>query len=250
MQNTTKVQMNTFFMPHISFVLVEPHMPQNVGAAARALKTMAFDDLRLVNSDAHTKDAARWLAHGSTDILQQAQHFESLRDAVADCDVRIATTARHRTRFQEYHEPRALLNILSGKGASIQRAALVFGREESGLSNREIALCELVSSIPMNVDYPSLNLGQAVMLYAYEMSPVVVQKHAFPTNSNAGSREHQRLRERTERLLVEVGIPRSSALFGRVLERLALLRHVDIHLAHSVLRRIEARIEHPKSDIP
>ena len=81
----------------IHFILVEPGLPENVGAAARALKTMGFHSLRLVNPCDHLQDRARWVAHGSTDILENARVFTSLEDAVADVDMIVGTSAKSRT---------------------------------------------------------------------------------------------------------------------------------------------------------
>ncbi len=85
----------------IHFVLVEPQVPENVGAAARALKTMGFERLRLVNSRILQEPRTQWVAHGSREILQQAEVFASLEEALADIDLAIGTSAkaRHNTRY-------------------------------------------------------------------------------------------------------------------------------------------------------
>ncbi|MGL5332104.1 MAG: TrmH family RNA methyltransferase, partial [Aeromonas veronii] len=84
------------------FVLVAPARPANVGAAARAMKTMGFDAMRLVASRVHEEEEASWVAHGAQEILTQAEAFDTLPEALADMDLVIATTARERGRYQHY----------------------------------------------------------------------------------------------------------------------------------------------------
>ena len=225
-------------MHNFYFILVEPQVPENVGAAARALNTMGFSDLRLVNSTAHKKQPARWLAHGSMHILDNAGEFDSLNEALEDCDFIIGTTARFRIRRKDYHEPEKLVDIISGKGGTINRVAILFGREETGLTNEELDCCDIVSSIPLKAEYPSLNLGQAVMLYAYELSKLVLPNSEAAEPLKHEADQHRLLRQKAENLLTELNVPNESSLFRRVMERLGLLRDVDIHLAHTMINKM------------
>ena len=154
------------------FVLVAPARPANVGAAARAMKTMGFDAMRLVASRVHEEDEASWVAHGAQEILTQAEAFDTLPEALADMDLVIATTARQRGRYQHYLTPAEIRDQIRAK-PSLNKVAIVFGCEESGLSNEQLAEVDLISYLPLKVSYPSLNLGQAIMLYAYELSPLL-----------------------------------------------------------------------------
>ncbi|VEI63485.1 tRNA (cytidine/uridine-2'-O-)-methyltransferase TrmJ [Serratia fonticola] len=86
----------------LHIVLVAPARAENVGAAARAMKTMGFTSLRIVDSEAHLQPAARWVAHGAGDILDAVQTFSTLEQALADVDFTVATTARSRARFHYY----------------------------------------------------------------------------------------------------------------------------------------------------
>lgn len=151
----------------IVFVLVEPARQENIGAAARALRTMGFGDLWLVNGS--IDEQAHWVAHHSGDVLDRARHFPSLEAALAEVDFSIATGARRRLERDDYLTPDECRLALSGKRTSVSRAALVFGRESSGLTGEELALCDAASRIPMAVEQPSLNLAQAVMLYAWTL---------------------------------------------------------------------------------
>ena len=153
-----------------SFILVEPAVPENIGAVARALKVMGFSDLRLVNPADHLSDSARWLAHASCDVLESAGVYGSLEEAVDNLDLVIGTTAKRRTVKYDYYRPEELKDIIAGKEGTVHKLGIVFGREESGLTNRELHLCDLLSTVPIANPYPSLNLGQSVMLYAYVLS--------------------------------------------------------------------------------
>ncbi len=219
------------------FVLVEPARPENVGAAARALKTMGFERLRLVNPCDHLSPRARAVAHGSQDILERAELFPSLADAVADVGFVTGATAKRRTVREDYHDPPRLLELLRGKGDTVPTAALVFGREESGLSNDELDLCHAASRIPMRSKYPSLNLGQAVMVYAYELSPLALGE--MPVRKEGQDvAAWEALRGRVDRILSDTGLIPGSPVYNRILERLTLLPDKDVHLLHSVCVRI------------
>jgi tRNA/rRNA methyltransferase len=224
-------------MGTVCFILVRPQVPQNVGAAARAIKTMGFSELRIVNSTAHKKDQAQWLAHGAADVLDNAAAYASLADALSDCDFAVGTTARRRGRRADYLAPEALCKILAGKGKTVRRAAIVFGPEEAGLSNEEIDLCDIVSSIPMKTRFPSLNLGQAVMLYAYVLSGPTA---APPADARPGKNESSQqalMKEKAGRLLVGLGLGPGDPLYRRVMDRLALVKGIDVRLAHSVINK-------------
>lgn len=142
----------------LTIILVGPARAENVGAAARAMKTMGFRDLRIVDSEAHLAPAARWVAHGSGDILDGITTYSTLAEALHDVDFTVATTARSRARFHYYATPQQLLPLLEEKANWMTHTALVFGREDAGLTNEELALADVLTGVPMAADYPSLNL--------------------------------------------------------------------------------------------
>lgn len=155
----------------VIFVLIESEDDRNVGSVARALTTMGYSDLRLVRPLCdYRSDRAYALAHGSSLILENAKTFLTLAEATADCDIRVAATARHRKRQLAYCDVRELPALLGGKQGLVHRVAIVFGKESSGLSNEDLEACEIVSTIPQACAYPSLNLSQAVMVYSYTLS--------------------------------------------------------------------------------
>ena len=158
------------------FILVEPSVPGNIGSAARAIKIMGFRHLWLVKPCDHLDKEAIKMAHGSTDILKTARIFESLQEALSNIDLVIGTSAKKRTAHEDYIDCSLLPEIILKKGNSIDSSAIVFGREESGLTNDELKKCDIVTHIPMITEYPSANLAQAVMIYAYILSGLVMKK--------------------------------------------------------------------------
>ena len=218
----------------IVFILVEPAREENVGAAARAMKTMGFSKLRLVNPCHYLGERALATAHASGEILEQAQVFASLSEAVADVDFVIGSAAKHRNVKADYHWVGDLPQILTEKGSSVGSVAVVFGREESGLSNEELLLCHLLSTIPMRSKYPSLNLGQAVMVYAYELSKVNLL-YARRTVRPVEAGEFAVAQQRLVQLLSDINLDAKTQ--SRIAERFALLGEEDIVLFHKFFQK-------------
>lgn len=216
----------------IVFVLVAPAVPENVGASCRALKTMGHQQLRLVNTQAHTHKQARILAHGSTDVLAEAAHFGSLTEALADVDLAIGTSAKPRHQFRSLTPAHELAPLLAAKRASVGRVALVFGCEASGLANEDLARCDLVSNIELPAPYPSLNLAQAVMLYAYELRSLnrACSEAAIATDAQ----QYRALREKVATLLHGLGYDAESKLARWALEVLPKADTKAIGFLHSL----------------
>ena len=151
---------------NLSFVLVETTHAGNIGAAARAMKTMGFHDLRLVRPCKHLSAESLARASGADDIVRDARLFDSLEDALHDREQVFGTSARSRTlEWSALELPDAGAQISASKAAT----AIVFGRERSGLSNEELALCHNRLAIPSNPDFSSLNLASAVQVVSYEV---------------------------------------------------------------------------------
>lgn len=216
----------------IAFVLVEPARGENIGAAARAIKTMGFEDLRLVRPGDMT--AANWVAHQSQDILAGARQFDSLDEALADVDLSIACTARQRIQKERYVNADECAALLSAKPGSLQRAAIVFGRESSGLTGEEVARCDLGSSIPLAHPQPSLNLAQAVMVYAWEL-----RKHRPEAPATASDRDtYRHTRDALQGLLSARGIEERENLHQWLLELLPLADDRALGLIRQLIRRL------------
>ncbi|TNI91946.1 tRNA/rRNA methyltransferase [Aeromonas allosaccharophila] len=226
------------------FVLVAPARPANVGAAARAMKTMGFDAMRLVASRVHKEEEASWVAHGAQEILTQAEAFDTLPEALADMDLVIATTARERGRYQHYLTPGEIREQIRSK-PSLGKVAIVFGCEESGLSNEQLAEVDLISYLPLKVSYPSLNLGQAIMLYAYEMSQLMDELNADGTAAvaenfdNAG--QVRVLKSKTAELLGELGVSQDEKLHQWVMDRVPMLPQRDLNMLHLLCKDLARR---------
>lgn len=224
----------------LHIVLVAPARPENVGAAARAMKTMGFTSLRIVDSDAHLQPAARWVAHGAGDILDGVQTFSTLEQALADVDFTVATTARSRARFHYYCTPQQLLGQLDERREWVGQAALVFGREDSGLTNEELELSDLLTGVPMKADYPSLNLGQAVMVYCYQLSALM--DVSAPQEPVANEGQLKALRQRAEGLLGALGVSDDQKLRDWLHQRLGALQQRDTAMLHTLLHDIEKKL--------
>jgi tRNA (cytidine32/uridine32-2'-O)-methyltransferase len=148
-------------------ILVGTTHPGNIGAAARAMKTMSQDKLYLVTPKTFPSAEASARATGADDILANATVCSSLKEAISDCDLVIGTSARTRSIPWPMISPRECAQTISeNKYSSV---AIVFGRENSGLSNEELELCNLVLQIPTNEQYSSLNLAAAVQIICYEI---------------------------------------------------------------------------------
>lgn len=149
-------------------MLYRPQSGGNIGAVARALKNMGFDDLRLVgHRPLNDREAVKMAVHAD-DLLASATAYPSLADALADCSIVVGTTSRrggYRSRATPLRPSAVELDALAGAN----KIAIVFGREDRGLTNRELKLCHRLITIPTAPEYPSLNLAQAVMVVAYEL---------------------------------------------------------------------------------
>lgn len=215
-------------------------MPGNVGAVARAIKTMGFTHLRLIDPCDHLGDEARMLAHGSRDILERARLFDDFESAVTDLDLVVCTSAKGRSAKHDYHSSRSIRELLENKKEQVQKAGFLFGTEESGLPNALILKSDMAMSIPMTASYPSLNLAQAVMITAYELSPLnQLAKPGIPRQKSGEG--WGTLKQQSAQLLQEAGIREGSPLYHRIMERMATLSANDIPLFLSVISRIQEK---------
>ncbi len=165
----------------VRFVLVRPRVPENVGAAARVLRNFGHADWVLVSPERLDMDAARRLAIGAEDLLDGVRTVSTLDEAVSDCAWVVGTESR-RVRGRPPMDPAALagaVDEIAPRGAT----ALVFGGERDGLRAGELARCDALSRIPSRAPQPSLNLAQAVAVYAFALRPVA----RAPTTAEASS---------------------------------------------------------------
>jgi tRNA/rRNA methyltransferase len=151
-----------------AIILVEPQLGENIGMAARAMANFGLTDLRLVRPRGkwlHQKTRAA--AAGAEFILDSAQVYPTLREAIADLHYLMATTARERGQGKPVLGPDAAAGETVSRLAQGQQAGILFGRERTGLENDDIALADVIVTFPVNPAYASLNLSQAVLLMGY-----------------------------------------------------------------------------------
>ena len=189
--------------PNTRIVLVNTTHPGNIGAVARAMKNMGLHDLCLVDPKLYPSAEATARASGADDVLARAVVCRELGEAIADCPLVIGASARTRAIDCPRLAPRdcaALIRTHAGP------AAVVFGREHSGLSNAELDLCHYQLSIPVDPGFPSLNLAAAVQIFAYEhrLAQAGEAEAATPAAS-VSSEEMERFYEHLERTLTEIG---------------------------------------------
>ncbi len=232
------------------FVLVEPSHPGNVGAAARALKTMGFSRLVLVAPrvpHVQSDPEAIAMASGADDVLASAHVVPTLGDALNGVHWSIAMTARGR----EYGPPRLAPREAAGQACGQAGAgdiALVFGNERTGLSNEHVEQCSVLAHIPANPAYSSLNLAQAVQVLAYELRVAFLDHENAPqpqaeAGTLAQSDEIERMYAHLENALIAIDfldprnpkklMPRLRRLFARTgLEReeVNILRGIAKHI--------------------
>lgn len=151
------------------FVLVRPQMGENIGAAARAMWNFGVDRMRLVAPrDGWPNPAAVAMASGAGRLLDDAQVFQTTSDAVADATFVYATTARSRDLTMPVFTPEAAMKDARTRLGAGQKVSVLFGPERAGLENDDVARANAIISVPVNPQFPSLNLAQCVLLVAYE----------------------------------------------------------------------------------
>ncbi len=160
---------------NVYFTLVEPKEPGNIGACARAIKNMDFKKLCLVNPPSLMTDEAQWFARNAGDVLDSAATFDSIRDAVSDKHFLVGTSRRRGRRRGVFMPVEEGANRIF-EIAHTNKIAILFGREDRGLYNEEIEECAFLMTIPANRKQPSINLAQAVMIIAYEISKAGMPK--------------------------------------------------------------------------
>ncbi len=153
----------------IRIVLIETSHSGNIGATARAMKTMGLSDLVLVNPLDNVPGQERAMASNAVDIFENARRVETLDQAISDCHLVLGTSARKRYLDWPLITPREAASEANAMIHSGMKVAVLFGREKNGLLNQELEKCQAHVYIPANPDYSSLNLAQAVQIIGYEM---------------------------------------------------------------------------------
>jgi tRNA/rRNA methyltransferase len=183
-----------FDLPGPVVILVEPQLGENIGMAARAMGNFALSRLRIVNPrDGWPSIAAQRAAAGADHILEQVELFDTVEQAVADCTLLFATTARAHDQAKPVVGPDAAAAEMAGQIKAGGTAGILFGRERWGLTNEEVGLSNRIITFPVNPGFASLNLAQAVLLVGYEwfkLSTASALPFAMPERSEPAS-QHQ-----------------------------------------------------------
>lgn len=163
----------------VTFVMVHPHYPENVGAAARAIKTMGFFQLALVKPSkiaVPEHEMALKMAVKSWDVLESARRYQTLPEAIEQSDWVLSTTSRR--GFSGVLTARAAAPGVVERAARAEKIAIVLGNEKTGLSAEDHARCHAAVRIPMAADQPSVNLAQAAQILAYELFVAALEARA------------------------------------------------------------------------
>lgn len=188
-------------MARLRIVLVEPREAGNVGAVARAMKNFGFGELWIVGTHPQLLPVAGWWASGADDLLAAAHFAPTLLDAIGDAHVTVATTSMRGRTTPVTFSPKTLAAKFASL-ASDQVLALVFGREDSGLTREELVLCQHTAAIPANAQFPTMNLAQSACVFCYELSSLEPAEHprALPDAATM-----ERIHERARALLLRAG---------------------------------------------
>jgi tRNA/rRNA methyltransferase len=232
-----------------TFILVRPQMGENIGAAARAMLNFGLDHMRVVAPrDGWPNPRAVAMASGAAGkVLDRAGVFQTLPDAVADCAFVFATTARSRELIKPIMTPERAMEHARALMQSGQKVAVLFGPERAGLENDDVARANATISVPVNPDFPSLNLAQAVLLCAYEWcrqgSTQAPETMAMGRTEYAPAIEIEKLGDHYEQCLDEIGFffPDTKAdsmkLNLRNLWTRVALTRADVQMFHGILRK-------------
>ena len=204
----------------IFIILVRPRFPENIGSVARAMKNMGFHRLTIVDGCSPLHMNAYKLASGAEDILERAEEFPTLREAISELGYVVGTTSRKGKERNPLLTPQALVKKIVP--LSVRNSiGLVFGSEKEGLTNEELSLCHLHVRIPSSEPFPSLNLAQAVMVLCYELfqSSLTISEHPIQL---AQAEPLERMFEHMGKTLVDIGFldPHHPKKIMRVLRKL------------------------------
>ena len=231
------------------FVLVRPQMGENIGASARAMWNFGLEQMRVVAPrDGWPSTRAVAMASGAGRLLDAAQHFDGVSEAVGDTSFVFATTARGRGLTKPILAPEEAMRQAAEKIAQGQKVAVLFGPERAGLENEDIAGANALISVPVNPDFPSLNLAQCVLLMAYEwrraQGQVELARMELAKTQWAEAIEVEKLAQHYEERLEDAGffLPEAKAPGMKVnlrnmWSRFSLTR-ADVQMLHGVLRQL------------
>lgn len=227
-------------MAHPSIILINPQMGENIGGAARAMLNCGLDDLNIVNPrDGWPNERADAMSSGAFDIMPPVGVYTSTNDAIADCHYVYATTARPRDMIKPVFTAEQATQDMARRIAEGQKVGVLFGGERSGLDNDDVARAQAIITIPLNPDFSSLNLAQAVLLVSYEFSKHIESLQPQKTPEDIATLDElNNLYERLEMALEQNGFFRDKH------RQSATMRNIKNMLARSELSAQEVRTYH------
>jgi len=238
-------------LANVRIVLVNTSHPGNIGAAARAMKNMGLDRLTLVDPHEFPSDVATWRAVSAADILERAVVVPTLEEAIADCALVVAASARSRSMPWPMLDPRQCGERIA-REAGKNQVALVFGREDKGLRNDELQRCHFHVQIPADSNYSSLNLAAAVTVLIYELRMAALHsdqalgadEDAYWDEPKADAAQIEHFYEHLEKVLIDIDfhdpenprllMPRLRRLFGRIRPD-----RMEVNILRGILSHIE-----------
>lgn len=229
-------------LDNIKIILVRPRFPENIGSVARAMKNMNLSKLAIVNGVSPIHPNAYKLASGAEEILERAEEFLTLKEAIADLECIVATTSRTEKERNPFLRPKELAKKLVPLSQK-NRIGIVFGSEKEGLTNEELSLCHLYVKIPTSETFPSLNLSQAVMILCYELFQAQGNVSKPPT-SLASSEEIEKMFDHMEKTLIDIGFleVKNPNRIMRTLRRLFGRSQMDqreVRILHGILSKVD-----------
>lgn len=244
-------------LPPPAVILVEPQLGENIGTAARAMANFGLVDLRLVNPrDGWPSEKARAAASRADHVIDAVQVFDTLEAAIADLSFVFATTARSREIAKPVRGPDEAAVTVTRLGAAGARVGYLFGRERWGLNNDEVALADEIVTLPVDPNFASLNIAQAVLVCAYEWR-VKANGGALPfrldetANPPAAKEDLQRLFDHLEGALDTAGFFRPAEKRPSMVRNLrnilqkATLSDQEVKTLRGVIAALEGRRTRP-----
>lgn len=230
-------------------ILVRPQMGENIGAAARAMLNFGLDHMRLVAPrDGWPNPAARAMASGAGRVLDAARLHQDLSSALGDFHFTFATTARSRDLTKQVFTPEAAMALAAEKIARGEKVGVLFGPERAGLENEDVAQANAIITVPVNPEYPSLNLAQCVLLVGYEWRratrKVPAVEDVMAGSERAGAADVEHLARHYEERLDAAGFffpPHKSQAMRTNLRNMWSrfpLTTQDVRTLHGVLRQM------------
>lgn len=248
-------------LSNVRIVLVNTSHPGNIGGVARAMKNMGLSQLYLVDPREYPSERAEWRASNATDVLSQAVVVSTLDEAIADCGLVVGTSARERRIPWPLLTPRECGDRTMAE-ASEHPVAIVFGREDRGLTNEELHKCHYHVHIPSNPEYSSLNLAAAVQVLTYEVRMTCLnqqnQGQALhfddwdmpPAKSEALENYYQHLEETLQRLdFIQADNPRQTMTRLRRLYNRIRLDEMELAIMRGMLTAVQNYIYHTDNKI-